>query len=482
MRTAQYDDIVVGSGVGGLTAALLLASRGRRVLVLERAPLPGGALRPFRREGLRCDVGLHFCGGVGPNGTFCEMLSLLGISDSVEVSPFPSSTAFRFLFGEGELDVRMPCGLDALRSELKARFAGDSVGIDQAVDAMARVSASVPRPSDAAGLLGFRRLDEDYHTLRSAMERFRLSSAPRAVLESLCMCLGARPDEVSFADYSRVCHDLWDTPGFVHGGGGALLSGLLARLTELGVEVRCGTRVVGCAGLDGRNAGALVLDTGEEIGTRDALLAVDPSEILNILPSVAVRPAFRNRVASFTPSMGFFTVYGVCRSGEDAVAGAPLSLLLPRSDLCGSLPPGNPASRPLVVVKGIENGSSIVHALEPSDSGELESWVSVSDRGRSDTYVAYKDEATSRIVARVGVLLEQGESFDAVASASMLTYRDWLGSSAGGAYGIRPRVGQYNILGPLPVRNLYAIGQSALLPGVAGTMLTSFAVCSMIDA
>ena len=58
----------------------------------------------------------------------------------------------------------------------------------------------------------------------------------------------------------------------------------------------------------------------------------------------------------------------------------------------------------------------------------------------------------------------------------MLTYRDYLHSFDGSAYGIKQKLGQYNLIGRLPVRNLFAAGQSALLPGVAGAMMSSFIV------
>jgi len=58
----------------------------------------------------------------------------------------------------------------------------------------------------------------------------------------------------------------------------------------------------------------------------------------------------------------------------------------------------------------------------------------------------------------------------------MLTYRDYLNSPDGSAYGIKQKVGQYNLIGKLPVRNLFAAGQSSLLPGIAGAMMSSFIV------
>ena len=47
----SYDVVVIGSGIGGLVAAGLLARYGRRVLVCESHTLPGGAAHAFKRQG-----------------------------------------------------------------------------------------------------------------------------------------------------------------------------------------------------------------------------------------------------------------------------------------------------------------------------------------------------------------------------------------------------------------------------------------------
>ena len=71
-------------------------------------------------------------------------------------------------------------------------------------------------------------------------------------------------------------------------------------------------------------------------------------------------------------------------------------------------------------------------------------------------------------------MLPYAERVTWVETASMLTFRDYLGSSCGSAYGILQQVGQYGLFGRLPGRNLYAAGQSALLPGVLGAMMSGF--------
>ncbi|OAL48693.1 oxidoreductase NAD-binding domain protein [Pyrenochaeta sp. DS3sAY3a] len=62
----SWDAIIIGSGIGGLAAASLLAKvSGKRVLVLEKHSERGGLTHTFRRDGASWDVGLHYVGDVG---------------------------------------------------------------------------------------------------------------------------------------------------------------------------------------------------------------------------------------------------------------------------------------------------------------------------------------------------------------------------------------------------------------------------------
>ena len=60
---AQWDAVVMGSGIGGLAAAAALSHAGRRMLVLERHSQAGGLTQTFERGGFRFNVGMHYLGG-----------------------------------------------------------------------------------------------------------------------------------------------------------------------------------------------------------------------------------------------------------------------------------------------------------------------------------------------------------------------------------------------------------------------------------
>lgn len=93
----SYDVVVIGSGIGGLVAAGLLARYGRRVLVCESHTLPGGAAHSFRRQGFTFDSGPSFyCGLADP--TSCnplrEVLDALG--ESIEAIAYDPLGHYHF--------------------------------------------------------------------------------------------------------------------------------------------------------------------------------------------------------------------------------------------------------------------------------------------------------------------------------------------------------------------------------------------------
>ncbi|MEL6552021.1 MAG: C-3',4' desaturase CrtD [Cyanobacteria bacterium J06621_11] len=78
-RTAEQKVVVIGAGIGGLTAAALLAHRGYAVKVFDQAIVPGGCASTFKRRGFTFDVGATQVAGLEPGGIHHQIFEELGI-------------------------------------------------------------------------------------------------------------------------------------------------------------------------------------------------------------------------------------------------------------------------------------------------------------------------------------------------------------------------------------------------------------------
>lgn len=79
--TEKRDVIVIGGGFGGLTCGIALAKEGKKVTVLEKCPIPGGAFQSFRRHGQMYDTGFHYVGGIGKGEVLHPLVSYFGLED-----------------------------------------------------------------------------------------------------------------------------------------------------------------------------------------------------------------------------------------------------------------------------------------------------------------------------------------------------------------------------------------------------------------
>ena len=122
----SYDVIVIGSGLGGLTAGAKLAKEGKRVLLLEQHDRPGGCATTFKRKDFTMEVGLHEMEGLYPRDIKLKMFQDLGITDRVNFLALPEF--YRFI--NGRQDIVIPHQVEDAKEILKKAFPGEEEGID----------------------------------------------------------------------------------------------------------------------------------------------------------------------------------------------------------------------------------------------------------------------------------------------------------------------------------------------------------------
>ena len=328
-------------------------------------------------------------------------------------------------------------------------------------------------------------IDEDFVSLQTVLDGLTENRLLKAILCGFCMCYGVKPQEISFAGHSRTCAGLYESVARVKDGGNAFIRAFTDRFRALGVETRCGTWIEECLDIRNDAVGRFRLNTGAEVSADSCVLTIHPKSILALLPQDRLSRAFIERVSAFESSAGFFSIFGVMKPGVESDSASTIVSLFPGLDMNELLDPLRPGDSALVIIRGVEpvrgRDVQVVSAFEPSFPEQVERWVGSSTGHRGPEYQAFKEARVGRIRERMAAFsADYGGGLEILDSASTLTFRDYLNSPDGSAYGIKQKVGQYNLFGKLPLRNLYAAGQSAVLPGLLGAMMSSFIVARAI--
>ncbi|WP_298186692.1 NAD(P)/FAD-dependent oxidoreductase [uncultured Pseudomonas sp.] len=176
----DYDAIIIGSGMGGLTTAALLAKLGKRVCVLEQHYTAGGYTHSYEREGYEWDVGVHYVGEVHkPWSTIRRVFDV--ISDG-KLQWAPMDARYdRIVLGDTVIDY--VAGREEFKAEMKLHFPDDGPAIDRYVELLGEVSGKVPR------FFAGQALPRSLGVLYSKLRRFWLPDyffkTTREVLEGL---------------------------------------------------------------------------------------------------------------------------------------------------------------------------------------------------------------------------------------------------------------------------------------------------------
>ena len=260
------DAIVIGSGIGALTTAGLLAGvAGARVLVLEKHCTPGGLTHSFRRMGASWDVGLHYVGDMHPGSRPRQLFDYL-TGGALTWNRMPSGYDRFVLPGHG-LDVTIPSGIAHYRALLTDLFPAERRAIRRYCRDVTRAYSWMslrymadmvpPLASPAINLALRLRTGCALERTEHYMERRFRDPALRALLTTHWGDYGVEPARSAFVAHAMiVCHYM-DGAWFPRGGSGQIARMIEERIRATGGEIRL------CQDVDD-----ILIDNGRAVGVR----------------------------------------------------------------------------------------------------------------------------------------------------------------------------------------------------------------------
>ncbi|MCA9608594.1 MAG: NAD(P)/FAD-dependent oxidoreductase, partial [Myxococcales bacterium] len=237
-----WDYIVIGSGMGGMTTAAILAKLGKRVLVLEQHYVPGGFTHMFKRPGFSWDVGVHAVGEVTKHSLTGRVLDALTNGHLKWASLGAVYDEFHFPDG---FRIDFPDSPAEFRENLLEAFPDESKAIDEYLHLVRAVSKAMktyylarlaPERVGALTEKLFARDSQRYLTTKTLDVIRELTDDPRlaAVFAAQWGYYGSVPSRSSFAMQALVVKHFLHGGYYPEGGASEIARTLLQTVADAG--------------------------------------------------------------------------------------------------------------------------------------------------------------------------------------------------------------------------------------------------------
>lgn len=502
----HYNTIVIGSGIGGLTAAAFLSKEGQKVLVLERHYTAGGFTHVFKRKGYEWDVGIHYIGEVQrPNSAIRKMFDY--ITDSKLEWADMGKVYDRIIIGDQEYEFVK--GVENFKKQLIQYFPEEKEAINQYVDLVFDVVKSMGSyysvkalPAILSRLLG-RKMRKKYlqyasKTTYEVMQPLTQNETLIKVLTGQYGDYGLPPKQSSFAMHATVVRHYFNGGSFPIGG-----SSQIAETIDPVIEKSGGTILINA------EVDHILTEKNTAVGVQmkdgkafRAKYVISSTGIFNtyeklIPPSVSEKYKLHLQLEKVNPSVAHACLY-------IGLKGSPEALKLPKNNLWIYPEEGdhdsivenylsNPkAPFPVVYVSfpaakdpswsARYPGRSTIDIITLMPFDLVKQWQGTRWMKRGKAYEEFKEDMSQRLLEILYNHLPHLKSkIDHYELSTPLTTQNFVNYKEGEIYGIdhTPERFKQKFLQPkTPIKRFYLTGQDIVTAGVGGAMFSGVVTAS----
>ena len=501
----SWDAIIIGSGMGGMTAAAALSKLGHKVLLLEQYKTLGGLTHSFSREGFNWDAGIHYLGCLAPDDRERGMLNWL-TDRPMTFEPMGSVYDNLHLADASPLLLSRP--FEAQERDLKDRFPDEVEAIEAWIAAMREGREVMYTLASTRAMPEFVGDIMDWWN-QSAIDKW-CKRTTQEVAESLTQNpdliaaftaqwgdFGGRPHKASFAMHALIlgCY-LESGAWYPVGGGKAFADHLIPTITQNGGEARAGVRVETLL-VEGDTVVGVTTSDGEEFLSDVVISNIGVREtIRNLLPEGFGPKDWIAQIEALPPSIAHFSLF-LGFEGDIEAAGATRSnhWVYPRGEVdavweeapAGD-PPGYFVSFASLKDPSHDQGPQQKYAGEMvvwTDWSVVAQWAHLPSGQRGAGYKAFKQQVEEKMFALFKAKFPDLAELVVLKELSTpLATESITGHYEGRFYGLDgtpERVLSDALRAKTPIDGLFISGQDVVSQGIQGALWGGLLSAASVD-
>jgi phytoene dehydrogenase-like protein len=480
----QYDYIIIGAGMGGLSAANFLAKYNKKVLVLEKHNIPGGLVTSFARKGTHFDLGIHGLYELKEGQAIPQFMEFW---NAPQVETLSLSGDLKCFIDGKEYHIEH----DKVRESFLKQFPNNKDDVNRLVDIMETINKEMfsgteaPEPPYDMNLFQLIKFGMTAKKNRPMFMKYGNKDAYK-ILDSF-----TASDELKTAIYSKSPYPMvfmsfayqWGVFGkgcYPVEGMQAIPDAAVKGLKSLGGELKLNTEVTEILVKDNQAYGVKTKEGTEYYGI--VISNASPQFTYEWLPDSTTKVKMKESISKrtlFEPVAAFFMAFDESKYSLNNLEGISI---LSKKDYKKGTEEYSPETAPIVIniypKREHDEFRSLV-ALVPIGYEYHNDWDTEAGRNRGDKYRELKKEVEKILLDRIGK--HMGSDFMNAVSyhelSTPMTYERYTYSKNGSFMGWSATQSEYGkyLKQRTDVKDLYLVGQW-VFPGfgVAGVMASGY--------
>lgn len=486
----EYDFVIIGSGLGGLTCAYILASEGHSVIVLEKNHQIGGHLQVYSRDKVIFDTGVHYAGSLNEGENLHQFFKYFGILDKLKLKKMDEDKFDVIRFDDGTEYIYAQ-GYDRFKAKLIEYFPEEETAISTYCDKIQEVCTKFP-------LYNLRTSGDNYQMQGEVLEtntfEYIASLTANTRLQNVLAgsnLLYAGVKEKTPLYVHALIMNSYLSGAYKFVDGGSQIAILLSRaIRGFGGKIQKRKKAVSANYNEQGQITEVVLDSGELVKGKQFISNVHPAVTIDIFGEDRFLNVYKNRIRGLENSISTFLVH--LSFHENTFEYLNYNIYQHHSDdvwagidyVQESWPQTYFICTPYVSKN--EKYAESMSIMTYMNTAETEQWShtfsTIAEPGiRDPEYLHFKKAKEAQVLERIEQVFPGiSKKIKAVHSATPLTFRDYIGNKDGSLYGILKDSNsttrtQINTKTRIP--NLHLTGQNVSMHGILGVTVSAFVTC-----